>query len=66
MDDNAAAGRYNGGGVVVECSVEVFPDGHVGSEGGLAEEVESEFDLWEKLVPEVSGEGGVDDIKDGY
>ena len=65
MDDDATAGRPNGGGFVVEQDVEVVPGGHVGSEGGLAEEVESKFCLREKLFPEVAVEGGVDAREDG-
>ena len=65
MDDDATAGRPNGGGFVVEQDVEVVPGGHVGSKGGLAEEVESKFCLQEKLFPEVAVEGGVDARKDG-
>ena len=46
VDDDATAGSPNEGGVLVERAIEVFPGVHVGSEGGLAEEVESEFGLW--------------------
>ena len=55
VDDDATAGRPNGGGFVVEQAIEVVPGGHVGSEGGLEEEVESEFGLQEKFFPEVYG-----------
>ena len=65
VDDDATSGRPNEGGVVVGRAIEVVPGRHVGSEGGLAEEVNSEFGLREKFCPEVSGEGGVDTIKDG-
>ena len=46
VDDDATAGSPNEGGVLVERAIEVVPGVHVGSEGGLAEEVESEFGLW--------------------
>ena len=46
VDDDTTAGSPNEGGVLVERAIEVFPGVHVGSEGGLAEEVESEFGLW--------------------
>ena len=65
MDDDATAGRPNGGGFVVERAIEVVPGGHVVSKGGLAEEVNSEFGLQEKHFPYVAGEGGVDAREDG-
>ena len=65
VDDDAPYGRPNGGGYVVEQAVEVVTGGHVGSKGGLAEEVESDFGLLEKFLPEVAGGGGVDAREDG-
>ena len=44
--DKATAIIPNGGGVVVGRAIEIVPGVHVGSEGGLAEGVESEFGLW--------------------
>ena len=49
VDGDATASRPNGFGVVVERAIEVVPGGRVGSEGGLEEEVESEFVLREKF-----------------
>ena len=51
VDDDDIDSRPNGGDVVVERSIEVAPGGHIGSKGGLAEEVESEFGLQEKFYP---------------
>ena len=65
MDDDSTSGRPNGGGFVVEHTIEVVPCGHVGSEGGLSEEVEIEFGLWVNFFLEVAGEGGVYTSKDG-
>ena len=65
VDWDATASRPNGFGVVVERAIEVVPGGRVGSEGGLEEEVESEFVLREKFFSEVSGEGGVDASRGG-
>ena len=65
VDDKATANMPNGSGVVVGRAIEVVPGVHVGSKGGLAEEVESEFGLQEKFFPEVDGEGGVDTRDDG-
>lgn len=47
-------------GVVVEWSIEGFPRGGGGSEGGLAKEIEGEFCLGEQRVPEVIWERSID------
>ena len=51
MDEYAAADGAEGSGVEVEGAIEVLPCGHEGGNVGLAEEVEGELDLREKLVP---------------
>ena len=51
MYEDAAAYGAKGGGVKVEGSIEVFPSGKEGSDGGLAEKVEGEFGLREEFVP---------------
>ena len=51
MNENAASYGAEGGGVKVEGDMEVFPSENEGSDGGLAEKVEGEFDLREEFVP---------------
>ena len=60
MDENAAAYEAEGGGVEVEGAVEGFPSGEEGSDGGLAEKVEGDFDMREEFIPQVVWEGGRD------
>ena len=52
VDDDQAANWANGGGVKAKGDVKVFPGRHVWGKGGLLKEVQSEFGLREKLVPE--------------
>ena len=52
MDDDRAADWVDGGGIKVEGAIEVLPGIHVRVKGGLVEEVQGEFRLWEELVPQ--------------
>ena len=65
MDNNRAVDWIDGGGVKVKGAVEVFPFRHVRGKGGLAEEVQGEFRLWEKFVPDKVWEGIRDAGKNG-
>ena len=51
VDEDAEAYEAEGGGVEVEGTIEVLPCGREGGDVGLAEEVEQEIGLREKLVP---------------
>ena len=51
MYEDAAAYGDEGGGVEVDGSIEGFPSGEEGSDGGLTEKVEGEFGLWEYFFP---------------
>ena len=64
--DNERADNWNGGGgVEVEGAVEVFPGRHVRGKGGLSDEDQYEFCLWDELVPEEVEEVIGDSGKDG-
>ena len=65
MDNEQAADWTDEGGIEVEWDVEVFPCRLVWGKGGLAEEFQGEFRLWEELIPEEVGEGIGDAGKDG-
>ena len=60
MDENADAGRGQGCAVEIEEAVQLRPSGEVGIEAGTAQEVESEYGLGDKAIPQVQGEGFVD------
>ena len=59
VDDDAISRSPNEGGVVVGRAIEVAPGGHIGSEGGLEEEVESEFGLREKFYQRYLGKAAL-------
>ena len=58
VDDDGATDGAEGCCIEVEGDIGVFPSGHGGVDGELAEKVESEFSFWEDLVPKVVGECG--------
>ena len=58
VDDNWASQINEGGGVVVEGTVEVLPGRNFGVEGGLAKQVEQQLSLWKEMAAQVSGEAG--------
>ena len=64
VDNERADNWTGGGGVKVEGVVEVFPGRHVRGKGGLADEDQCEFFMWDELVPEeveeVIGDAGKD------
>ena len=51
MNEYVASDGAEGDGFKVEGAIEVLPSGKEGSDGGLAENVEGEFGLWEEFVP---------------
>ncbi len=59
VDDDWTSHGAQRSGVIVEGSMEVFPDGKGRGKGGLAEEVESEFCLGKEFIPQVVGEAVV-------
>ena len=56
-DDDGASQWSNWCGVKVEGEIEMLPRGHLGGEGLLPQEVQSELCLWYQVVPEIVGKG---------
>ena len=65
MDDKWAAQRDEGGDVVVEGTIELFPGRNFRVEGGMVKQIERQIGLYNKMIPQVSGESGGNTSEDG-